>query len=157
MPMDIALQYFNYIVLSAAETWIGYRLFNTYLSRNKISHYFYYIGVLVYFSFQMFSYINECPMFSTAEYYFIFFPSHCLEFLCWFPAKQNHHCRFICHHELWQQSGCYRPRYCAKLAAHPQWPEQLSAGHEPTDANAFLFILCTPLRRYYLYSPATAP
>ena len=70
--MDLALQYFNYIVLSAAETWIGYRLFNTYLTRNKISQHFYYIGVLVYFSFQMFSYINECPMFSTAAYYFIF-------------------------------------------------------------------------------------
>ena len=72
MPMDLALQYFNYIVLSAAETWIGYRLFNTYLTRNKINQHFYYIGVLVYFSFQMFSYINECPMFSTAAYYFIF-------------------------------------------------------------------------------------
>ena len=34
--MDIMLKWIAYVILSAAETWIGYRLFNTYLTRNSV-------------------------------------------------------------------------------------------------------------------------
>ena len=70
--MDIILKWITYIVLSAAETWIGYRLFNTYLTRNSVRQTYYWLGVVCYFSFQMLSYVNESPMFSTAGYYFLF-------------------------------------------------------------------------------------
>ena len=33
---------------------------------------YYWLGVIFYFTFQMFSYVNESPMFSTAAYYFFF-------------------------------------------------------------------------------------
>lgn len=70
--MEIIFKWITYIILSAAETWIGYRLFNTYLIRNSVRQTYYYLGVLCYFSFQMLSYINESPMFSTTGYYFLF-------------------------------------------------------------------------------------
>lgn len=72
MATEAALQYLTYIVLSAAETWIGYKLFKTYLTRNSIKTIFHSLSVAAYFVFQMLSYIYECPMFSTAEYYFLF-------------------------------------------------------------------------------------
>lgn len=68
--MDIMLKWITYVILSAAETWIGYRLFNTYLTRNSVRQRYYWLGVIFYFTFQMFSYVNESPMFSTAAYYF---------------------------------------------------------------------------------------
>lgn len=70
--MDIMLKWIAYVILSAAETWIGYRLFNTYLTRNSVRQRYYWLGVIFYFTFQMFSYVNESPMFSTAAYYFFF-------------------------------------------------------------------------------------
>ena len=70
--MDIMLKWIAYVILSAAETWIGYRLFNTYLTRNSVRQRCYWLGVIFYFTFQMFSYVNESPMFSTAAYYFFF-------------------------------------------------------------------------------------
>ena len=70
--MDIMLKWIAYVILSAAETWIGYRLFNTYLTRNSVRQRYYCLGVIFYFTFQMFSYVNESPMFSTAAYYFFF-------------------------------------------------------------------------------------
>lgn len=72
MATEALLQYLTYILLSAAETWIGYRLFKTYLTRNSVKTIFHALGLGAYFIFQMLSYIYECPMFSTAEYYFIF-------------------------------------------------------------------------------------
>lgn len=57
--MDIMLKWIAYVILSAAETWIGYRLFNTYLTRNSVRQRYYWLGVIFYFTFQMFSYVNE--------------------------------------------------------------------------------------------------
>ena len=70
--MEPQISWLTYIVLSAAETWIGYRLFNTYLSRNNIRSSYYRLGIFCYFAFQMLSYAAQSPMFSTAAYYFIF-------------------------------------------------------------------------------------
>ena len=56
--MDIMLKWIAYVILSAAETWIGYRLFNTYLTRNSVRQRYYWLGVIFYFTFQMFSYVN---------------------------------------------------------------------------------------------------
>ncbi|HIU63671.1 MAG TPA: GHKL domain-containing protein [Candidatus Avacidaminococcus intestinavium] len=70
--MDNILTWGNYILLSAAETWIGYRLFNTYLKRNTVRNIYYILGIILYFLFQLLSYIYESPMFSTAIYYFVF-------------------------------------------------------------------------------------
>ena len=36
MATETALQYLTYIILSAAETWIGFKLFKTYLTRNSV-------------------------------------------------------------------------------------------------------------------------
>ena len=40
--MDIMLKWIAYVILSAAETWIGYRLFNTYLTRNSVRQRYYW-------------------------------------------------------------------------------------------------------------------
>lgn len=66
------MQYLTYIILSAAETWIGYKFFKTYLTRNSVKNIFHALGLSAYFVFQMLSYIYESPMFSTAEFYFLF-------------------------------------------------------------------------------------
>ncbi len=62
----------TYIVLAAAETFIGYRFFIAYLTRNNVSQYFYNLSVIFYFFFQLWSYIADCPLFSTATYYLLF-------------------------------------------------------------------------------------
>lgn len=50
--MDIMLKWIAYVILSAAETWIGYRLFNTYLTRNSVRQRYYLLAggdILFYF------------------------------------------------------------------------------------------------------------
>jgi hypothetical protein len=43
--MDIMLKWIAYVILSAAETWIGYRLFNTYLTRNSVRQRYYWLVI----------------------------------------------------------------------------------------------------------------
>ncbi len=70
--MENWMEILRYMLLSAAETWIGYRFFNSYMLRNSIKQKWYNISIVGYFSFQMLSYIYLCPLFSTALYYFAF-------------------------------------------------------------------------------------
>lgn len=70
------LSFLNEIIpqigLSAAETVILYSLFKAFLHRSRFSGWVYGTGLFAYFVFQLITYLNDCPLFSTAYYYFGF-------------------------------------------------------------------------------------
>lgn len=70
--MEQFIVWCNYVILSAAETWIGYRLLNTYLTRRADGKKWYFFSIICYFIFQMLSYIYMSPIFSMAVWYFLF-------------------------------------------------------------------------------------
>lgn len=101
--MENILKVAVYTILAAAETWIGYRFFNTYLIRNEVKQKWYYCGAVGYFSFQLWSYLAACPLFSTAEYYFVFSTTIALLFfsdsiqnkvtISWMYVLMNYACK----------------------------------------------------------------
>lgn len=101
--MENIVEILRYILLSAAETWIGYKFFNSYMMRNSISQKWYNVGIVGYFIFQMLSYIYLCPLFSTALYYFgfsitialVFFKDHIQHKLtvAWMFVIMNYACK----------------------------------------------------------------
>ncbi|MFA6808501.1 MAG: GHKL domain-containing protein [Eubacteriales bacterium] len=101
--MNITYMLFTYIILSAAETWIGYRLFTTYLVRNNIKQTWYLLGAFGYFSFQLWSYVARCSLFSTAVYYLVFSTAISLAFfsdsiqnkftISWMYVIMNYACK----------------------------------------------------------------
>lgn len=62
----------NFLLLSAAETFILHCLLTSFLSANHHIRRYYREGIATYFVFQLLSYLMYAPLFSTAVLYFLF-------------------------------------------------------------------------------------